>query len=312
MPVCGAAMAKSEARVTVLGVPDRPGAALSIFSKVAAKNIALDMIVQNEAADGCADISFTVLRDDLPATLRAVDEAVKELGAEGSTCDENVSKISVVGLGMATQPGVAGTMFRALAEKGINIQMISTSEIKISALVAREHAQEALRAVHAAFQLHVPPPDGKGRQDAAASRRPKPDAAALLARLQRMEKLVIEGIDLDESQSRVTFVGLPDMPGLAAQTFDELADRGHRRRHDRAERRPGETGEYLGHGAARRPPEDDCRGRRPGQNARLCRAHPLREGGQALRVRRGHQEPHRSGRADVPIAGRGGRQYRAD
>jgi aspartate kinase len=157
MPVCGAAMAKCEARITVLGVPDRPGAALSIFSKVADKSIALDMIVQNEAADGRTDISFTVVRDDLPATLRAVDEAVKEIGAEGYTHDENVSKISVVGLGMATQPGVAGTMFRALAEKGINIQMITTSEIKISALVAREHAQEALRAVHDAFKLQVPP-----------------------------------------------------------------------------------------------------------------------------------------------------------
>jgi aspartate kinase len=184
------------------------------------------MIVQNEAADGRADISFTVQRDELPATVRAVDEAVKELGAEGSTYDENVSKISVVGLGMATQPGVAGTMFRALAEKGINIQLISTSEIKISALVAREHAQEALRAVHAAFQLHIAPPDGKGRGDAAAGAGPKPDTAVLLSRLQRMEKLVIEGIDLDESQSRVTFVGLPDMPGLAAQTFDELAEAG--------------------------------------------------------------------------------------
>ncbi len=224
MPVCGAALAKNEARVTVLGVPDRPGAALSIFSKVAAKNIALDMIVQNEAADGHADLSFTVLRDDLPGTLRAVDQAAKEIGAEGYTYDDDVSKISVVGLGMATQPGVAGTMFRALAEKGINIQMITTSEIKISVLVAREFAQEALRAVHEAFQLHVPPSDGKGAKDSAPAEKPKP--ATLLSRLQRMEKLVIDHIDLDQSQARVTFVALPDMPGLAAQTFDELAEAG--------------------------------------------------------------------------------------
>lgn len=224
MAVCGAAMAKNEARVTVLGVPDRPGAAMGIFSKVAAKNIALDMIVQNEAADGRADISFTVFRDDLPATLNAVDAAVKEIGAEGFTHDDNVAKLSVVGLGMATQPGVAGTMFRALAEKGINIQMITTSEIKISVLVARESAQEALRAVHEVFQLHVPPAntpalDGVQKPD-------KSNPEVLLARLQRMEKLVIDGIDLDESQSRITFVGLPDMPGLAAQTFDELAEAG--------------------------------------------------------------------------------------
>lgn len=225
MPVCGAAMAKNEARVTVLGVPDRPGAALSIFSKVAAKNIALDMIVQNEAADGRADLSFTVVRDELPSTLRAVDEAVKELGAGGYNYDENVAKLSVVGLGMATQPGVAGTMFRALAEKGINIQMITTSEIKISVLTPREFAQEALRAVHEAFQLHVPPADGKGPPSGPPAISDR-DANTLLTRLQRMEKLVIEGIDLDQSQARVTFVGLPDIPGLAAQLFDELAEAG--------------------------------------------------------------------------------------
>lgn len=223
-PVCGAAMAKSEARITVAGVPDRPGAALSIFSKVAAKNIALDMIVQNEAANGCADLSFTVFRDDLPGALRAVDDAVKELGAEGYTYDENVAKISVVGLGMATQPGVASTMFRALAQKGINIQMITTSEIKISVLVARELAQEALRAVHEAFQLHVPPSDGGRTELRHAAVRS--NATELLARLQRMEKLVIEAIDLDESQARVTFVSQPDRPGLAAKTFDTLAHAG--------------------------------------------------------------------------------------
>jgi aspartate kinase len=224
MPVCGAAMAKDEARVTVLGVPDRPGAALGVFSKVAAKNIAIDMIVQNEAADGRADISFTVQRDDLPGALRAVDEAVKAIGAEGYDYDENVSKISVVGLGMATKPGVAGAMFLALAEKGINIQMITTSEIKISAVVARELAQEALRTVHEAFNLQLPPPDGvPSRHDVVAS---EPNAATLVAQLQRMEKLVIDGINLDESQSRVTFVGLADTPGLAAQIFDELAQVG--------------------------------------------------------------------------------------
>ena len=223
--VCGAALAKNEARVTILGVPDRPGAALSIFSKVAARNIAIDMIVQNEAADGRADLSFTVVRDELPSTLRAVNEAVKELGADGVDYDDNVAKVSVVGLGMATQRGVAGAMFRALAAKGINIQMITTSEIKISVVVAREQSLEALRAVHEAFQLNVPPSDAAGRP-AAASAAAKPGDDKLVARLQRMEKLIIEGIDLDETQSRVTFVGLPDTPGLAAQIFDALASAG--------------------------------------------------------------------------------------
>ena len=133
--VCGAAMIKNEARVTVRGVPDRPGAAMAIFAKITAKNIGMDMIVQNVADDGHADISFTVVRDDLPATLKAVEDAVRELGARECNCDDEVSKISIVGLGMATQPGVAERMFRALAERGVNIIMITTSEIKISALV---------------------------------------------------------------------------------------------------------------------------------------------------------------------------------
>ena len=114
-------------------------------------------------------------------------------------------------------------MFRALADKGINIQMITTSEIKISALVSRDRAQDALRAVHDAFKLQLPPADGHGQVAEAVA---PANADALMARLQRMEKLVIECIDLDDSQARVTFFGLPDTPGLAAQTFDKLAAAG--------------------------------------------------------------------------------------
>ena len=157
LPVCGAAMIKNEARVTVLGVPDRPGAAITIFAKVTAKSVPMDMIAQNVAADGRTDISFSVPRDELPHTVRAIEEAVKELGAEGHDCDDDVSKISIVGLGMATQPGVAERMFRSLAEKGINIEMITTSEIKISVIVAREYALEALRTIHAEFELGKEP-----------------------------------------------------------------------------------------------------------------------------------------------------------
>jgi aspartate kinase len=224
--VCGAAMAMKEARVTVLGVPDRPGVAKAIFSAVAAKNIAMDMIVQNAGANGQADISFTVQRDELPATLKAVEEAAKQLGAEGVSYDDDVSKISVVGLGMATQTGVAEKMFRALAEKGINIMMITTSEIKISVLVARQHAQEALRTVHEAFQLHVTPAGA----DEAGSPRKSPagvdNAAEIVARMEAMEQLFIDDITLDDSQALITMLDLPDMPGLAAQVFDEVAEAG--------------------------------------------------------------------------------------
>ncbi len=232
MAVCGAAVIKDEARVTVLGVPDRPGTAEAIFSKIAAKNISVDMIVQNVGANGLADMSFSVDRDELQDTLRAIEGVVKELGGEGCTYDDDVAKVSVVGMGMATQPGVAGTMFRALAEKGINIEMITTSEIKISVLVARQYAQEALRTVHEAFALNKPPQEISLQADVLHPAPRKPDAAELVrrlervARLERMEKLIIDDITLDQSQSLVTFVGLPDMPGLAAQTFDELAEAG--------------------------------------------------------------------------------------
>jgi aspartate kinase len=221
--VCGAAMIKNEARVTVLGVPDRPGAAITIFRKVTAKNVPMDMIAQNVAADHRADISFTVPRDELPHTLKAVEEAVKELAAEGCDCDDEVSKISIVGLGMATQPGVAERMFRALAEKGINILMIATSEIKISVLVAREYAAEALRIVHQEFQLDQEPP---AAADDGKSAPAKGSDNEVVARMEKMEQLIIEEIRLDESQARVTVVGLPDIPGLAAQVFSEIAEAG--------------------------------------------------------------------------------------
>jgi len=224
--VCGAAKVKNEARVTVLGVPDRPGAALTVFSQIAAKKIPMDMIVQNVAAEGHADISFTVFRDDLPATLTAVEEATNELGAEGYSHDDDVSKISVVGLGMATQSGVAEKMFHVLAEKGINIQMISTSEIKISVLVDREHSQEALRVVHEAFQLDQEPAEAAGAVDVAAAVVETGNTAEIVARMERMEELIIEDITLDESQSLLTIAGVPDTPGLASKVFHEVAAAG--------------------------------------------------------------------------------------
>ncbi len=223
--VCGAAMIKNDARVTVRNVPDRPGAAMTIFSRIAAKNIAMDMIVQNVADDGHADISFTVARDDLPATLKAVEDGVQELGAESFTCDDEVSKISIVGLGMATQTGVAERMFRALAERGINIIMITTSEIKISVLVAREYALEALRTVHSEFELDKDP-DGSARGDKAGASGGQGSAREIVARMEKMEELIIEDISLDETQARMTVLGLPDIPGLAAQVFDEIAEAG--------------------------------------------------------------------------------------
>ncbi|MHB1036340.1 MAG: aspartate kinase [Pirellulales bacterium] len=221
-PVGGAALLKNEARVTVQGVPDRPGAVLAVFSRIAARHITVDMIVQNVSTDGLSDISFTVLGDDLMATLAAVKEAADEVGVAGYSYDDNMSKVSVVGLGMATQTGVAERMFRALADAKINILMISTSEIKISVLVAREQAALALRIVHRAFQLDQEPP-GVGTHETRAAEPAKSRNAVDVVRRLGMEDLTIDEIALDESQARVTINGVPDAPGVAAQIFEEIA-----------------------------------------------------------------------------------------
>lgn len=224
-PVCGAAVVRDEARVTVLDVPDRPGAALTLFSKIAEKNIAMDMIVQNTGAAGQAAISFTVFRSDLPSAIQAVEIAVAELGAKSFNCDDDVSVVSVVGKGMATQSGVAQRMFRALAGAGINMLMITTSRIKISALVAREFAAEALRAVHKEFSLETPPADLEivAAKHAKAPCRGNGDA---LARLQSMEQLIVENIHLDKSEARITIIDVPDQPGQAAAIFEEITAAG--------------------------------------------------------------------------------------
>jgi len=157
LPVSGAAITKDEARITVQGVIDKPGTSLEIFSRIAAKNISVDMIVQNIGESGRADISFTVPKDELNTALEAVREAAKVVKAEGITSDDSVAKISVVGLGMAKQTGVAEKMFRALADAGINIQMITTSEIKTSVVIDEKYMELAVRALHKAFELDQVP-----------------------------------------------------------------------------------------------------------------------------------------------------------
>jgi aspartate kinase len=229
--VSGAAVTRNEARVTIVGVPDKPGAIFEIFSRIAARKISVDMIVQNVGAAGKADISFTVPRDELLTTLEAVGDAAGVIGVDEITHDDNVAKVSVVGLGMARQTGVADKMFRALADAGVNILMITTSEIKISVLVERIDAQKALRAVHQAFQLDKQPspkssteptakPKTAGKKDA--------DAAAVVDRLRGidMEELFIDDVTLDTSQARVTISGVPDTPGVAAHVFEEVAAAG--------------------------------------------------------------------------------------
>lgn len=234
VPVCGAALAKNEAQVTVAGVPDVPGAAMKLFSKIAEAKIPIDMIVQNASAGGKTDISFTVPGDDLAAVLDAVKHAADDVGAENVTSDDSVSKISIVGLGMETQHGVARRMFRVLGDAGINIEMITTSEIKVSALVAREKAVEALRAVQGEFQLHLAPEARTLDLSTTAEKTVDQALAAthaggktfsteLVSRLAGMEEILIENVALDAGQMRITLFDLPDIPGNAAAIFEMVA-----------------------------------------------------------------------------------------
>jgi aspartate kinase len=151
--VSGIAYSRDEAKITVRRVPDRPGIAASVFGALATKNVNVDMIVQNVSEDGDTDITFTIPRVDLPRAKQVLEEAQAEIGYGELLTDPQVAKISVVGIGMTSHAGVAQTMFKALASRSINIQVISTSEIKISVLVAEDYTELAVRALHTAYGL---------------------------------------------------------------------------------------------------------------------------------------------------------------
>jgi len=156
--VSGIAYSRDEAKVTLRRVPDRPGVAALVFGPMAQNNLNVDMIVQNLGADGTTDMTFTVGRADLPRARDILEKQKEAIGYEAVIADPEVAKISVVGIGMRTHAGVASTMFRALAEKGINIQVISTSEIKVSVLIPVDYTELAVRALHTAYGLDGPEP----------------------------------------------------------------------------------------------------------------------------------------------------------
>lgn len=142
-----------EAKFTVYHVPDQPGVAAKIFSRLADQGINVDMIIQNVGADGYTDLSFTVTTEDVSKTSSISDMIRESVGANEVTCNENIAKVSVVGVGMRSHTGVAQKVFNTLAAHNINVDMISTSEIKISVVVSKDKAQEAIRALHDAFEL---------------------------------------------------------------------------------------------------------------------------------------------------------------
>lgn len=143
----------SEAKVTVRDVPDRPGVAAEVFGRLADANVNVDMIIQNVSEDGTTDISFTTPKEDLVRARRAVEAVVAELGARGCSFDESIAKVSLVGAGMKTHPGVAANMFRSLADAGVNLDMISTSSIRVSCVIEAAQVDTAVRVLHAAFGL---------------------------------------------------------------------------------------------------------------------------------------------------------------
>ncbi|MCK4176060.1 aspartate kinase [Aciditerrimonas ferrireducens] len=143
----------SEAKVTVTGVPDRPGLAARLFRALADRSINVDMIVQNVSQHGTTDISFTVPKVDVPSTVEVASAMAREIGAGEVAADDGIAKVSLVGAGMRSHPGVSATMFEVLAEQGINIEMISTSTIRITCVVRAEQVEQAVQALHRAFGL---------------------------------------------------------------------------------------------------------------------------------------------------------------
>lgn len=151
--VSGIAFNRDEAKVTIRGIPDIPGVAARILAPIGEANIEVDVIVQNIAADNTTDLTFTVNRSDMDKAKTVLDKIAKEIGAQEIITDDSIVKISIVGVGMRSHAGVAVTMFRALADENINIQMITTSEIKISVIVEARYLELAVRSLHAAFGL---------------------------------------------------------------------------------------------------------------------------------------------------------------
>lgn len=226
--VTGVALAKSEARVSLVEIPDKPGVMSVIFSKMAQRKIPIDMIVQNVGENGLAEVSFTVPQDELAETLAAAQEAASTLGAGRVQHGVDLSKLSIVGTGMKTHTGVAAQLFHGLARAGVNLTMITTSDIKISVLIDRATSIDALRATHHEFGLDKAPATkvSIGQPVAAPVRSSAELEVDVVSRLANMEDIVVSDIELDSSQSRVTLRRIPDVPGVSAEVFGANAKAG--------------------------------------------------------------------------------------
>jgi aspartate kinase len=151
--VSGITYNKDEAKISVMGVPDKPGIASKLFTPLSTANITVDMIIQNVSNEGLTDLTFTVPHGDFKKALKVVEEISRDIGAAGVRSDENIAKVSIVGVGMRSHSGIASKMFQVLSQEGINIQMISTSEIKVSCVIDAKYTELAVRVLHQAFGL---------------------------------------------------------------------------------------------------------------------------------------------------------------
>ncbi len=230
--VTGVALVKDELRVSLRGVPDRPGVMSLIFTKMAARKIPLDLVVQDIAESGIAEISFTVPRADFADALTAAGEAVEELGAGTVHHGTQLAKVSIVGSGMQTHSGVAAQLFQTIADAGINVLMISTGDIKISALIEADRALDAVQAIHKSFALdqvkNITPPLGSTLPGAAteAIQVDEKRERQVVLRLANMEDIVVSDVLVDTNQARVTILNLADEPGIAAGLFTVVAEGG--------------------------------------------------------------------------------------
>ena len=151
--VSGVAYNKDEAKISVMRVPDQPGIAAQIFSPLSDEDITVDMIIQNISHEGQTDMTFTVPRADFKKALKIVEETAGKIGANGVQTNESIAKVSIIGVGMRSHAGIASKMFETLSAEGVNIQMISTSEIKVSCVIDDKYTELAVRVLHEAFGL---------------------------------------------------------------------------------------------------------------------------------------------------------------
>lgn len=227
-PVCGVAIVREEARVRIAGLPDQPGISHRIFSSLASRKIVIDMIAQASGSQGKAEIGFTLLKGDMQAALDILRPITDELKAIITHVD-SVSKVSIVGAGMRTHTGVAASMFNALAEAKVNINLITTSEIKITVLVDRRDGVRALKAVHEAFGLHILKlPAGQinpsnSFSDQTRSAESHLVGQQIVSNLENMESIVVTDVVKDTTQGRITILDFPDVPGNCAKVFSSIA-----------------------------------------------------------------------------------------